>query len=219
MTGSDMGVFFRSRRYCIAALLLGAVLGLSHAQTTAQRTVLVLGDSLSAEYGLARGTGWVTLLEQRLAKEKPGTRVVNASISGETTFGGRSRLAALLAQHKPTHVILELGGNDALRGLSLDATRANLEWMTQQSKKAGARVLLLGMQMPPNYGADYAKRFEGLYAQVARAEKVGLVPFFLKGVADGADPTRLFQPDRIHPTTEAQPLMLDNVWPELKKIL
>ncbi len=181
--------------------------------------MLVLGDSLSAEYGLARGTGWVTLLEQRLAKEKPGTRVVNASISGETTFGGRSRLAALLAQHQPTHVILELGGNDALRGLSLDATRANLAWMTQQAKKVGARVLLLGMQMPPNYGADYAKRFEGLYAQVARAEKVGLVPFFLKGVADGPEPTRLFQPDRIHPTAEAQPLMLDNVWPELKKQL
>jgi acyl-CoA thioesterase-1 len=218
MTGSDMDVFFQSRRYCIAALLLAGLLGLSQAQTP-QRTVLVVGDSLSAEYGLARGTGWVTLLEQRLAKEKPGTRVVNASISGETTFGGRSRLAALLAQHQPTHVILELGGNDALRGLSLDATRANLEWMTQQSRKAGARVLLLGMQMPPNYGADYAKRFEGLYAQVARAEKAGLVPFFLKGVADGPDPTRLFQPDRIHPTAEAQPLMLGNVWPELKKLL
>lgn len=218
MTGSDMVLFFRLRRYCIAALLLGGLLGLSQAQTP-QRTVLVLGDSLSAEYGLARGTGWVTLLEQRLAQEKPGTRVVNASISGETTFGGRSRLAALLAQHKPTHVILELGGNDALRGLSLDATRANLEWMTQQSKKAGAKVLLLGMQMPPNYGADYAKRFEGLYTQVARAEKVGLVPFFLKGVADGPEPTRLFQPDRIHPTAEAQPLMLGNVWPELKKLL
>ncbi|MCZ8251664.1 MAG: arylesterase [Hylemonella sp.] len=213
-----MVLFFRLRRYCIAALLLGGLLGLSQAQTP-QRTVLVLGDSLSAEYGLARGTGWVTLLEQRLAQEKPGTRVVNASISGETTFGGRSRLAALLAQHKPTHVILELGGNDALRGLSLDATRANLEWMTQQSKKAGAKVLLLGMQMPPNYGADYAKRFEGLYTQVARAEKVGLVPFFLKGVADGPEPTRLFQPDRIHPTAEAQPLMLGNVWPELKKLL
>lgn len=214
-------MFFRSRRYCIAALLLAGLLGLSQAQTAPQpaRTVLVLGDSLSAEYGLARGTGWVTLLEQRLAREKPGTQVVNASISGETTFGGRSRLAALLAQHQPTQVIIELGGNDALRGLALDATRTNLEWMTQQSKKAGARVLLLGMQMPPNYGADYARRFEGLYAQVARAEKVGLVPFFLKGVADGPDPTRLFQPDRIHPTAEAQPRMLDNVWPELKKLL
>jgi acyl-CoA thioesterase-1 len=218
MTGSDMVLFFQLRRYCIAGLLLGGLLGLSQAQTP-QRTVLVLGDSLSAEYGLARGSGWVALLEQRLAKEKPGTRVVNASISGETTFGGRSRLATLLTQHQPTHVILELGGNDALRGLSLDATRANLAWMTQQSKKAGARVLLLGMQMPPNYGADYARRFEDLYRQVARSEKAGLVPFFLKGVADGPEPTRLFQPDRIHPTAEAQPRMLDNVWPELKKLL
>ncbi len=182
-------------------------------------TVLVVGDSLSAEYGLPRGSGWVALLEQRLAQSKPAGRVVNASISGDTTFGGRSRLPALLAQHRPTHVIIELGGNDALRGLALDATRANLEWMAQQSKKAGARVLLLGMQMPPNYGADYARRFTGLYAQVARAEKAALVPFFLKGVADGPDPTRWFQADRIHPNTEAQPLMLNNVWPELKKIL
>lgn len=214
--GSDMGFSFL-RRYCIAAALLGGFLGLSQAATP--RTVLVLGDSLSAEYGLARGTGWVTLLEQRLAKEKPGTRVVNASISGETTFGGRARLAALLAQHQPTHVIIELGGNDALRGLALDATRANLEWMAQQSKKAGARVLLLGMQMPPNYGADYGRRFASLYQQVARSEKVALLPFFLKGVADGPQALRLFQPDRIHPTAEAQPMMLDNVWPELKKLL
>ncbi len=216
MMGSDMKFSFL-RRYCIAAALLGGFLGLSQAATP--RTLLVLGDSLSAEYGLPRGSGWVALLEQRLAAEKQTVRVVNASISGETTFGGRSRLAALLAQHQPTHVIIELGGNDALRGLALDATRANLEWMAQQSKKAGARVLLVGMQMPPNYGADYGRRFAGLYQQVARSEKAGLVPFFLKGVADGADPTRLFQPDRIHPTAEAQPRMLDNVWPELKKIL
>lgn len=185
----------------------------------AERTLLVLGDSLSAEYGLPRGNGWVALLEQRLAQEKRAVRVVNASISGDTTSGGRSRLAALLAQHKPAVVVIELGGNDALRGLALDATRANLEWMAQQSKKAGARVLLVGMQMPPNYGADYARRFAGLYTQVARSEKAALVPFFLKGVADGPDPTRLFQSDRIHPNTEAQPMMLNNVWPELKKLL
>lgn len=209
------------RRYFIAAGLLSAAVGLlgaapSHA---AERTVLVVGDSLSAEYGLPRGSGWVALLEQRLAQEKRAVRVVNASISGDTTYGGRSRLPALLAQHKPTHVIIELGGNDALRGLALEATRANLAWMVQQSRKAGARVLLLGMQMPPNYGADYARRFSELYAQVARSEKAALVPFFLKGVADGPDPTRWFQADRIHPNTEAQPLMLNNVWPELKKIL
>ena len=206
------------RRYFIAATLLAAGVGFSPAHA-AGRTLLVLGDSLSAEYGLPRGSGWVALLEQRLAREKRDVRVVNASISGETTFGGRSRLATLLAQHRPTHVIIELGGNDALRGLALDATRANLAWMTQQSKKAGARVLLLGMQMPPNYGADYARRFAGLYTQVARSEKAALVPFFLQGVADGPDPTRWFQPDRIHPNAEAQPLMLDNVWPELKKLL
>lgn len=185
----------------------------------AERTLLVLGDSLSAEYGLPRGAGWVALLEQRLAQEKRPVRVVNASISGDTTFGGRARLAALLAQHQPAVVVIELGGNDALRGLALDATRANLAWMTQQAKKAGARVLLLGMQMPPNYGADYARRFAGLYTEVARSEKAALVPFFLKGVADGPDPTRLFQSDRIHPNAEAQPLMLNNVWPELRKLL
>jgi len=206
------------RRYFIAAGLLAGAVGLSHAATP-ERTVLVLGDSLSAEYGLPRGSGWVALLEQRLAQEHQAVRVVNASISGETTFGGRSRLPALLAQHKPAIVVIELGGNDALRGLALDATRANLAWMTQAARKAGARVLLVGMQMPPNYGQDYAHRFAALYRQVARAEKAGLVPFFLKGVADGPEPTRLFQADRIHPNTEAQPLLLNNVWPELRRIL
>lgn len=206
------------RRYFSAALGLLAALGLSLAQA-APRTVLVLGDSLSAEYGLPRGSGWVALLEQRLAREKLDVRVVNASISGETTFGGRSRLPALLAQHRPTHVLIELGGNDALRGLSLEATRANLQWMAQQAKASGARVLLLGMQVPPNYGPDYTRRFAALYAEVARSEKVALVPFFLRGVADGGDPVRWFQSDRIHPNAEAQPRLLDNVWPELKKLL
>ena len=206
------------RRYFIAAGLLAGAVGLSHAATP-ERTVLVLGDSLSAEYGLPRGSGWVALLEQRLAQEHQAVRVVNASISGETTFGGRSRLPALLAQHKPAIVVIELGGNDALRGLALDATRANLAWMTQAARKAGARVLLVGMQMPPNYGQDYARRFADLYRQVARTQHAALVPFFLKGVADGPEPTRLFQADRIHPNTEAQPLLLNNVWPELKRIL
>jgi acyl-CoA thioesterase-1 len=213
-----MVLFSRIRRYCIAAALMGGLVGLSQAQTP-QRTLLIVGDSLSAEYGLARGSGWVALLEQRLAAEKRPVRVVNASISGETTFGGRVRLAALLAQHKPSYVVIELGANDALRGLALDATRLNLEWMTQQSKKIGAKVLLLGMRMPPNYGADYGRRFAEIYPQVARSEKVGLVPFLLTGVADHPEAMRLFQADRIHPTAEAQPRMLDNVWPELKKIL
>lgn len=181
--------------------------------------ILVVGDSLSAEYGLKRGSGWVALLEQRLAREKPAARVVNASISGDTTSGGRSRLPALLQQHRPTHVVIELGGNDALRGLPLAMTEDNLSQMTQAAQKAGARVLLVGMQVPPNYGSDYANRFSGLFAKVAKQHKAGLVPFLLQGVADGPEPTRLFQRDRIHPTEEAHPLMLDNVWQELKKML
>lgn len=195
------------------------------AQTKAPATparaplLLVLGDSLSAEYGLARGTGWVALLEKQLAQDKLNITVVNASVSGETTSGGRSRLAALLAQHKPTHVVIELGGNDALRGLPLKNTEENLAWMTQAAQKAGAKVLLVGMQVPPNYGTDYANKFAGLFATVAQAQKAAVVPFLLKGVADGPDPTRLFQPDRIHPRAEAHPQMLANVWPELKKLL
>ena len=181
--------------------------------------ILVVGDSLSAEYGLKRGSGWVALLEQRLAREKIAARVVNASISGDTTSGGRSRLPALLKQHQPTHVILELGGNDALRGLPLAMTEDNLSQMTQAAQKAGARVLLVGMQVPPNYGSDYANRFSGLFEKVAKQHKAGVVPFLLKDVADGPDAARLFQRDRIHPTEEAHPIMLDNVWPELKKLL
>jgi acyl-CoA thioesterase-1 len=181
--------------------------------------ILVLGDSLSAEYGLARGAGWVALLEKRLQEEKIERRVVNASVSGETTSGGRSRLAALLTQHKPAVVVIELGGNDALRGLPLKNTEENLVAMTDAAQKAGAKVLLVGMQVPPNYGTDYANRFAGLFTTVAQAKKVAVVPFFLKGVADGPDPTRLFQADRIHPRAEAHPQMLANVWPELKKLL
>ncbi len=181
--------------------------------------ILVVGDSLSAEYGLRRGSGWVALLEQRLAREKIAAKVVNASISGDTTAGGRSRLPALLKQHQPTHVVIELGGNDALRGLPLSASEENLAQMTQAAQKAGARVLLVGMQVPPNYGTDYAKRFEELFPKVAKQHKAAVVPFLLKGVADGADPLKLFQSDRIHPKEEAHPLMLDNVWPELRKLL
>ncbi len=181
--------------------------------------ILVVGDSLSAEYGLKRGTGWVALLEQRLAREKIAARVVNASISGDTTSGGRARLAPLLQQHKPTHVVIELGANDALRGLPLNNTEQNLAQMAQAAQKAGARVLLVGMQVPPNYGSDYANRFSGLFEKVAKQTKSGHVGFFLKGVADVPDPLRMFQADRIHPKEEAHPLMLDNVWPELRKLL
>lgn len=182
-------------------------------------TVLVVGDSLSAEYGLKRGTGWVALLNAQLAREKIEARVVNASISGDTTSGGRSRLPALLAQHRPSHVVIELGGNDALRGLPLQMTETNLSQMVQAAQKAGARVLLVGIQLPPNYGADYGSKFSALYESVARRHRAAVVPFFLKGVGDGPDATRYFQPDRIHPTEQAQPLMLANVWPELKKLL
>jgi acyl-CoA thioesterase I len=182
-------------------------------------TIVVVGDSLSAEYGLRRGTGWVALLGEKLKQESIPAQVINASISGDTSSGGRARLPALLAQHHPTHVIIELGGNDALRGLSLQATQDNLNQMTRAAQKAGAKVLLVGMQVPPNYGATYGEQFAKLFGQVAQANKAALVPFLLKGVADGDDPTRLFQSDRIHPLAEAHPMMLANVWPTLRKLL
>ena len=182
-------------------------------------TILVVGDSLSAEYGLKRGTGWVALLEQQLSSERKNAKVINASISGETTSGGRSRLPALLAQHRPTTVVIELGGNDALRGLPLDMTEKNLITMTQSSKKTGAKVLLVGMQVPPNYGDAYSTGFANLFPKVAQTEKVALVPFFLKGIADAQDPVANFQADRIHPNEPSQAKMLANVWPELKKLL
>lgn len=211
----------------LGALLLAAGVAGVHAAAPVQPpragqqagVILVVGDSLSAEYGLKRGTGWVPLLEKKLAAEKLTAKVVNASISGDTTSGGRSRLPALLAQHKPTTVVLELGGNDALRGLPLDMTENNLTAMTQAAQKAGARVLLLGMQVPPNYGGAYGTTFSGLFAKVARAEKAALVPFFLKGVADVDDPVANFQADRIHPNEGSQAKMLANVWPELKKLI
>jgi acyl-CoA thioesterase-1 len=181
--------------------------------------ILVVGDSLSAEYGLARGTGWVALLQKQLAQEKPGVDVINASISGDTTSGGRSRLPALLQRHQPSHVVIELGGNDALRGLPMNMTQDNLLAMTKQAQAAGAQVLLLGMQMPPNYGPDMARQFDAAFAQVAKSQKAALVPFFLKGVGDDPEPLKWFQSDRIHPNEAAQPRMLANVWPTLKKQL
>ncbi len=187
--------------------------------TTARPIILVLGDSLSAEYGLRRGSGWVALLQERLQAESVPAHVVNASVSGDTTSGGRSRLPGLLAQHKPSHVVIELGGNDALRGLPLELTQDNLTEMTVLAQRSGAKVLLVGMQVPPNYGSAYASRFAGLFEQVARTHGAGLVPFLLKGVADGEDPTRLFQGDRIHPNEQAQTILLANVWPALRKLL
>ncbi len=203
-------------------MLLGALgnsTAATLAATKAEPTILVVGDSLSAEYGLKRGQGWVALLEQQLKTESLRAKVVNASISGDTTSGGISRLAPLLTQHKPSHVIIELGGNDALRGLPLSLTETNLSKMTQAAQKAGAKVLLVGMQVPPNYGGDYGARFAGTFTTVAKTNKAAVVPFLLKGVADGANPTEMFQNDRIHPKAEAHPIMLANVWPELKKLL
>jgi acyl-CoA thioesterase-1 len=180
----------------------------------------VLGDSLSAEYGLPRDTGWVKLLADKLATSGreggPQYNVVNASISGETTSGGRTRLPALLSQHRPSIVIIELGGNDGLRGLPLPVMRENLNAMVEASSKAGARVLLVGVRIPPNYGRDYGERFFATFADVSRERKTALAPFLLDGFAEQQE---LFQGDRIHPTQAAQAKMLANVWPHLQPLL
>lgn len=181
--------------------------------------VLVLGDSLSAEYGLQRGEGWVALLIAQLSTQKIPAQVVNASLSGETTSGGRSRLPSLLQQHQPQVVIIELGGNDALRGLPLTQTQENLLTMSKAAKSSGAKVLLLGMQMPPNYGADYAQQFAKVYVEAARQSQAQLLPFFLKGIGDDPDPLKWFQADRIHPNAAAQPQLLKNTWPLLQPLL
>lgn len=212
-------VSFRQRRdFILLAAALSAV-GPLAAAAPAPSKVLIVGDSLSAEYGLKRGSGWVALLERKLAKEKMPVTVINASISGDTTSGGRSRLPALLKRHRPTHVVIELGGNDALRGLPLKMTEDNLTRMVRDAQAAGAEVLLVGMQMPPNYGRKYADDFNAIYPRVAQAHKVELVPFLLKGVADVPQAAQLFQPDRIHPNEQAQTTMLDNVWPALRRML
>jgi acyl-CoA thioesterase-1 len=190
-----------------------------HAALATVSTILVVGDSLSAEYGLARGSGWVALLDARLARANIAATVVNASISGDTTSGGRSRLPALLAQHKPAIVVIELGGNDALRGLPLTMTRDNLSAMVHAAKAAGAKVLIAGMQLPPNYGRKYGDEFAALFATIANAEGTALVPFLLRGVADGPQADALFQADRIHPSAAAHPMILDNVWPVLRPLL
>ncbi|HET7865336.1 MAG TPA: arylesterase [Burkholderiaceae bacterium] len=178
----------------------------------ASLTVMVVGDSLSAEYGMPRGTGWVALLGQRLKKAGLAATVINASISGDTTSGGRSRLPALLKQHQPTHLIVELGGNDALRGIPMAVSDANLRWMAQAGREAGAKVMVTGLEMPPNYGARYTQDFSAMFAKVAQAEGATLVPSLLAGVSDDPEPLRWFQADRIHPVEAAQPMILENVW-------
>ena len=172
-------------------------------------TILVFGDSLSAEYGLGRGAGWVKLLETQLQKDSSPWIVFNASISGETSSGGLTRVPKLLQDKKPGIVLLELGANDALRGLSIEQTRNNLRKIIQLSKQSGAKVLLFGMQIPPNYGKEYAQQFKELYAQLAKQEQIQLLPFFFSGLATDKE---LFQPDNIHPNEKAQNILFKNVW-------
>lgn len=183
----------------------------AHAQQqtlTIPERILIIGDSLSAEYGLKRGSGWVDLLRHSLAKTNPALEIVNASISGDTTSGGLSRIKSLLERTKPTIVVIELGANDALRGLPLQMTKQNMLEMVKLSKAAGARVLIAGMQIPPNYGREYATAFKDLFKEVAQSEQIELVPFFLEGIADNPE---MFQADTIHPNEQAQPILMENV--------
>ena len=206
----------RFRRWLVA--LLAGIFACASLAASAQAgpTVLVIGDSLSAGYGLSAGQGWVELLQKKLTAHGFAHRIVNASISGDTTAGGRSRIGAALQTHKPDIVIIELGANDGLRGATLQSVRANLDFIVETAQRAGAQVLLLGMQLPPNYGPTYVRQFAALFSDVAKARNTGFVPFILQGFGDKPE---LFQPDRIHPTAQAQPLMVETVWPELKKLM
>jgi len=205
----------RLKKLSVGALAAFALAASSSAYS-APKTVLVVGDSLSAEYGLARGSGWVALLEQRLKAQKIDARIVNASISGETTSGGRTRLPALLQQHKPNLVVLELGANDGLRGLPVNAAEDNLRTMIALAQKNHAKVLLVGMRMPPNYGRAYTERFAGMYKELSSELKVPLVPFMLDGVAQ--EPAN-FQADRLHPLATAHPTILNNIWPQFAPLI
>ncbi|MGE5639941.1 MAG: arylesterase [Clostridia bacterium] len=182
----------------------------------AGKSILVFGDSLSAAYGIPQGRGWVALLGERLKRERRDYSVANASVSGETTAGGKGRFAKIISEKKPSIVILELGANDGLRGLPVAEMKKNLAAMIVQAQKAGARVVLVGMRMPPNYGPDYAAAFDGAFAELAGRYRTALVPFLLEGFAEKQE---LFQPDHIHPIAEAQPLIVDNVWKGLAPLL
>ncbi len=199
------------KRLLVLALFLAAT-----APAHAARTILVFGDSISAGYGIDVGKGWVALLQAKLHREGYGYRVINASVSGETTAGGLARLPRALALHRPAVVILELGGNDGLRALPIEDMRANLAQMVRLAKAGGGKVLLLGMRIPPNYGPQYADQFWSSYGEVARRRKVPLVPFLLQGIAliPGS-----MQADGLHPNESAQPRVLANVWPALKPLL
>lgn len=195
-------------RACLGLLLL--------AQNAAAGTLLVVGDSISAAFGLETRDGWVSLLARRLEREAPQWRVVNASLSGDTSAGGLARLPALLESHAPQLVLIELGGNDGLRGQAPEQLQRNLAGMIAQSRAAGAKVLLLGMRLPPNYGPRYNRAFEQVYVQLAQQQGVPLVPFFLDGVG-GVD--GLMQADGIHPSAAAQSILLENLWPTLQPLL
>ena len=204
------------RRGVLALALLLLSAAVPAAPPSGAPALLVLGDSISAAYGLPVANGWVNLLAQRLQERRYRYTVVNASISGDTTAGGRARLPALLKQHHPAIVVIELGGNDGLRGGDVRAMRDNLDAMVQAAQHAGAEVLLVGMRMPPNYGSAYTRAFEATYTEVARQRKVPLVPFLFEGFAETSE---WFQPDRIHPTSAAQSRLLENVWPGLQPLL
>ncbi|MCL2524030.1 MAG: arylesterase [Betaproteobacteria bacterium] len=195
--------------------LLSLILLLAAPTTLAAKTILVVGDSLSAGYGLRPEQAWPSLLAGRLAERRLDYSVANISISGETTAGGRSRLASALRQHKPALVVIALGANDGLRGLALDQMRGNLDAMIAAAQQAGARVLLAGMRLPPNYG-PYAEQFQAVFADLARARKTVLLPFLLEPLASRPE---LFLPDNLHPSAAAQPLILDHVWTALAPLL
>jgi acyl-CoA thioesterase-1 len=198
-------------------VLLLALVGLASECLSAQpRSIMVFGDSLSAGYGLPQGKGWADLLQQRLQRDNYPYAVVNASISGETTLGGRNRFAAALAQHNPRIVILELGANDGLRGQAPEAMRENLIAIVRAAQAAKTKVLLVGMRIPPNYGPDYTEKFHSSFVAVAKQTQTPLVPFLLEGFADRRE---LFQADGIHPAVEAQSIMLDSIWGKLRPML
>jgi len=207
-------IYRRAVLVAIAALTVAL-----HASIVAQPrepVILVVGDSVSAGYGLPAGTGWTTLLQQRLVAEHYPHRVVNASISGDTTAGGNARLQGLLEANRPAITVIELGGNDGLRGGNLDAMARNLDTMTVAAQKTGSRVLIVGMRLPPNYGPGYVQRFNATFSEVAAKRKAALVPFLFEGFGDD---NTMFQADRIHPVAAAQTKVLDNVWGGLKPLL
>jgi acyl-CoA thioesterase I len=210
----------RAAGLAIVLAILSAIPAPGYATSTgpenAPHTLLVLGDSISAALGIQREAGWVALLDQRLRREQRGWRVVNASMSGETTGGGLGRLPQLLSVHEPDVVLIELGGNDALRGYPLDRIRANLERMTEQALASGADVLIAEMQIPPNYDPRNAEAFRRMFGEVAAAYEVALIPFLMEHVA--LEPG-LMQADGIHPTAAAQPVMLDTAWPVIDRVL